>query len=418
MTTIGVSRFRPVTNEFTDFGLADGYPPTNLSANAVYGTTSYCRTKDGFLVFGTGEGIVLFHPDSIRTNPIPPSVIFTAIKVPGAQLPLRMSPLLGRPAAEYRPIELNDDQNSITFEFAALDYTTPAQNMYAHKLEGLEEDWVPTDHDRNVSYTNLSPGRYVFRVKASNNDGVWNEEGAFVRITILPPWWMTWWFRTLAAVSLIGVIVLVMQLRIRRAVAQERFRLRIASDLHDDIGSSLSSIALVSDNIQRSLDEAHPGQRQLQAVSTVAREVADRLKDDVWVIEPGDDSLESLLLRMKDASKQILGEFPYSFQSEIREARRKLNMEFRKNVLLIHKEALHNVLKHAEATQANISVQVRGDTLSLEIADDGRGFEPDSPRAGHGLVNMRRRAAALKGDLQIDSGPGRGARVKLTARIP
>jgi signal transduction histidine kinase len=229
---------------------------------------------------------------------------------------------------------------------------------------------------------------------------------------------MSWWFRALSALAMIGVIVSFMQFRIRNEVAQERLRLQIASDLHDDIGSSLSSIALVTDNIRKSLDETNPGRRQLHAVSAVAREAADRLKDDVWIVNPGTDTLGDLLLRMKDATKTILGQVPYSFHTEAFHGQRKLDMGFRKHFLLIYKEALHNVLKHAAAQHVEIAVHIAEDTLQLDIADNGKGFDPDSASGGNGLLNMRRRAAAVNGSLQIDSTPGCGTRVRLRARIP
>jgi len=418
MTAAGLSRFRPGENEFTDFGLADGYPPTVVSIGLMYGTSAYCRTKDGLMVFGTGEGIVVFHPDSIKMNPNPPGVLITDVRAAGLPVRLSMKDFSAGHVFEYQPIELHDYQNSIAFEFAALDYTAPSQNAYAYKLEGLENQWSPASNIRNTAYVNLSPGTYTFRVKASNNDGVWNEKGASVEIIVLPPWWMTWWCRSLLVLVGIGVIVVIMQLRIRRALAQERIRLQIASDLHDDIGSSLSSIALASESARDILGEGHPALRVLDSVASVSRQAADRLKDDVWIINPGADTLDNLLLRMKDATRTILGTLPHSFRSEIEETQIKLDMPFRRNVLLVHKEALHNVLKHAEATHVEIVVRQHDGTFTLMVVDDGNGFDPETARKGNGLSNMRRRAAAVNGDLQIVSGCGQGTRLVLTARIP
>jgi ligand-binding sensor domain-containing protein len=418
MTANGVSRFCPDTNEFTDFGVDDGYPPTVLSIALMYGTSAYCRTKDGLMVFGTGEGIVLFCPDSIQTNPNVPNVFITEIKAAGLPVPLRMDSISARRTFEYRPIQLHHYESSVAFEFAALDFTAPSRNAYSYTLEGLENQWSPASNSRSIAYVNLSPGIYTFRVKASNNDGVWNEKGASVQIIVLPPWWMTWWCRTLVVLISIGVIVLIMQLRIRRALAQERIRLQIASDLHDDIGSSLSSIAFASESAHQILGDNHPALPVLKSLGSVAREAADRLKDDVWIINPGAETLDNLLLRMKDATKTILGALPYSFRTEIDETQIKLDMPFRRNVLLVHKEALHNALKHAGATHVEIVVREHDGVFTLAVMDDGNGFDPGAERKGNGLSNMRRRAAAVKGDLQIVSGCGQGTRIVLTARIP
>jgi ligand-binding sensor domain-containing protein len=418
MTAAGLSRYSPATNEFRDFGFADGFPPSVIGPGLMYGTSAYCRTKDGLMAFGTGEGIVLFHPDSIQTNPNAPDVFITDVRASGIPVRLRMKGLSVSRVFEYQPIELHDYQNSIVFEFSALDFTAPSQNAYAYKLEGLENQWSPVSTMRNTAYVNLTPGTYTFRVKASNNDGVWNEKGASIEIIVLPPWWMTWWCRTLVVLVGIGVVLLIMQLRIRRALAQERIRLQIASDLHDDIGSSLSSIALASESARDMLAEGQPVLRVLDSVASVAREAADRLKDDVWVINPGADTLDNLLLRMKDATKSILGTLPHSFRSEIAETRIKLDMPFRRNVLLVHKETLNNVLKHAGATHVEIVVRASDGTFTIEVSDDGNGFDPETVRKGNGLSNMRRRAGALNGKLLIRSGDGGGTRVVLTARIP
>jgi signal transduction histidine kinase len=299
-----------------------------------------------------------------------------------------------------------------------MDYTAPAQNAFAHRLEGLEDTWSPMDASRKAEYVNLSPGSYVFRVKASNNDGVWNEQGAFVKITILPPWWMTWWFRTLVVLAVIGLIFLTMRLRIRRAVAQERIRWQIASDLHDDVGSSLSSIALVSENVRNALGENHPALPELDSVTNAARQAADRLKDDVWVIKPGSDSLDNLLLRMKDATRAVIGHIPYTFHLDASGDSRQVPLAFRRNVLLIYKEALHNVLKHSCASKVEISVAMTDGHFELDLADNGKGFNGEETPKGNGLINMRNRAEVLKGDLQIDSAGARGTRIHLSVRIP
>jgi signal transduction histidine kinase len=413
-----VSRFSPETKEFTDYGYANGYPPTNVAINAVYGSTSYCRTRDGYLVFGTGEGIVIFHPDSIHNNPNRPNVILTEIDVMGNSSRLLMNSMSSGQEFEYGPLELSHTQNNIAFEFAALDYTAPLQNEFSYMLEGLENDWSPAKSKRRAEYPGLSPGSYVFRVRASNNDGVWNEQGALVRITVLPPWWMTWWFRALIGMTAISLIVVTVRLRIRRAVAQERMRWQIASDLHDDIGSSLSSIALVSENIRDLLGSDHAAVHDLDSMTSAARQAAEKLRDDVWVIKPGSDSLENLTLKMKDVTQAIVGHLKHSFNADPDGVGWQVPLEFRRNVLLIHKEALHNILKHSQATTVEISVGLVDSSLTLDIRDNGRGFDVNKAPEGNGLLNMKRRAELLGGELLIESSCGHGTHLHLAAKIP
>lgn len=418
MTAKGVSLFDTQTKEFTDFGNAEGFPSVNLGVNTVNGTSSFCRTRDGFLVLGTGEGIVIFHPDSLHRNPNPPGVLITKIAVAGIPAPLRLTTLATGKVLEVSPIEVLYSQNNVTFEYAALEYTAPSLNAFAHKLEGLEDSWSPVSRNRRAEYVNLSPGSYVFRVKASNNDGVWNEKGAFVRITVLPPWWMTWWFRALAVLAGIGILVLTVRLRIRRVVAQERIRWQIAGDLHDDVGSSLSSIALVSENVRNALGDSHPAHRELNAVTLAARQAAERLKDDVWVIKPGADSLESLLLKMKDASREVIGPLALSFRADPNRDSRQVPLAFRRNVLFIYKEALHNIVKHSGASSVEVVVELADGFFDLDVRDDGKGFDGEVARKGNGLFNMRARAAALKGDIVIHSEIDRGTHIHLRVRIP
>ena len=367
-------------------------------------------TPEGVIYYGGTGGLTWFHPDSIHDDGFHAQVAITQFRV--FQEP-RLVPPEGAD-----PVTLDYWANTFTFEFAMLDHRNPGENQCSYMLEGADTRWVLPGPERTVTYANVPPGEYRFRVRGESADGVPTANEASVAIIVGRPYWQTWWFRVVAALAVVGVILSVMQFRMRHAVAQERLRLQIASDLHDDIGSSLSSIALVTDNIQKSLDETHPGRRQLRAVSVVAREAADRLKDDVWIVNPGTDTLDNLLLRMKDATKTILGQIPYSFHAEISHGQRKLDMGFRKHFLLIYKETLHNVLKHAAAQHVAIAVHMTENTLQLDIADDGRGFDPDSASGGNGLLNMRRRAAAVNGLLQIDSTPGCGTSLRLRVRIP
>ena len=147
-------------------------------------------------------------------------------------------------------IELSHDEDSFAFEFASLNYTNSAKNQYAYKLDGFDKDWVQSGTRRYASYTHLDPGTYVFTVKGSNNDGKWNEAGTSISVIIRPPYWQTWWFRSLVAAVIIGVLVLVHNYRVARLLEIERLRVRISTDLHDEIGSNLSAIALQSDLVR------------------------------------------------------------------------------------------------------------------------------------------------------------------------
>jgi hypothetical protein len=187
-TNKGLAHFDPETRICKSYTVSDG-----LQSN-VFGSTAFCRSASGEMFFGGVNGLNAFHPDSIRDNQhIPPVVItdfqlFNKSVLPGKDSPLKKTIL------ETKAINLSHEQNVVSFAFAALDFMNPAHNKYAYKMDGVDRDWVHTDASRRfVTYAQLDPGEYTFHVKASNNDGVWNEEGASIKVIITPPWWQTRW---------------------------------------------------------------------------------------------------------------------------------------------------------------------------------------------------------------------------------
>ncbi|MBW4891797.1 GHKL domain-containing protein [Mucilaginibacter sp. HMF5004] len=198
-TNKGITRFNPENQSFKKFNIYDGLQGLEYEPNA------YMQTRDGEMFFGGTQGLNTFYPEKIKNNRFIPPVyitnleIFNKTAIPGNE----GSPLTNDISVTKR-ISLSHAQSSISFDFAALNYVTSENNQYAYKLEGFDKDWVPADNTRKASYTNLDPGTYTFRVKASNNDGVWNEEGASVTIDVKPPFWLTWWFIGLTILLVIG----------------------------------------------------------------------------------------------------------------------------------------------------------------------------------------------------------------------
>ena len=318
--------------------------------------------------------------------------------------------------AEIKTIRLNYDQDFFSFAFAALDFTNPLKNQYVYKLEGLDRDWVQAGNKHEANYTHVPPGNYVFRVKGANADGVWNEAGAAVKIVIHPPYWATWWFRALMALAVIGFLALLYNYRVSKLLEIERTRLRIARDLHDDVGSSLSSIALTAELLQRESVTDSLADRRLARVHETAQKLSRNLKEIVWAIDPQRDKFDDLLLHMKEAAEELLGQkgIAYTLDVPQDELPQALKMEFRRNLFLIYKEMLHNVVKHAEATQVEIALTRMNGALQLQVADNGKGFNAEAGGNGNGLKSIRARAGELHGKLEIDSQPKRGTRVMLT----
>ncbi|HEX9116820.1 MAG TPA: triple tyrosine motif-containing protein, partial [Anaerolineae bacterium] len=212
----GVSSFDPQTGRFRNFDLSDGL----AGRDAVVG--AYARGPGGRMYFGTLTGVTAFRPDDVKLNTSVPPIVLSAFR--RFDRPVSFD----RPLSRIDALALSYGDNFFAFEFAALDYTDPAKNRYAYQLVGFDQDWIQSGTRRYASYTNLAPGTYTFRVKAANNDGVWNEAGPAVRVLIAPPVWQTWWFRTLAAAIILGAVAAV--IRTREAyvatlrASEERFR--------------------------------------------------------------------------------------------------------------------------------------------------------------------------------------------------
>lgn len=212
----GLSRFDPWTGVFRNYGVRDGLTSKAISLAACY------QSKKGQMFFGTANGVNAFYPAAVKDNDYIPPVVLTAFKV------FDQAVALASALPETKEVTLSYQDNFISFEFAALDYTDPARNQYAYQLEGFDRSWAYCGSRRFVSYTNLPPGTYTFRVKGSNNDGVWNEAGQALRITITPPFWATWWFRVTVGAVVLGILYVVVRLRLRTIAvlrqSEERFR--------------------------------------------------------------------------------------------------------------------------------------------------------------------------------------------------
>ncbi len=379
--------------------------PSNVFSGAAF------TTQDGELLLGLYEGFLAFHPENVRDNPVPPPIALTALSIFDTlyQTP---APLWSIPL-----IDLDYDQDFFSFRFAALDYADPQRNSFAYKLEGIDEEWRRPGTRNFAGYTKVDPGEYTFRVKAANSDGVWNESGVSIGLRIAPPYWRTWWFRALIALTLLALLTGAYRYRVAKLLEMERMRVRIASDLHDDIGSSLSGIALLTDSLKSRRELEEKDRQHLADVTRTARHTADALRDIVWLVNPEHDTVDDLFLRMKDAAGMILSGLEYSITTSGESLAHRMSLEFRHNLILIYKEILNNIAKHAHARHVKIAIRQEGDTFSLQVADDGAGFDPATVRRGNGLGNLRDRAVQLGGVLTLDSTPGHGTVISLSARV-
>jgi signal transduction histidine kinase/ligand-binding sensor domain-containing protein len=389
-----------------------------------------CRTSDGRIWFPTGKGLAVVDPRSVQANKVKPPVWIESVELENKPAQIE------RTDNFYRTLTVPPGKQQVQFRFTALSFTSPERVKFKYKLEGLEKDWMDAAA-REVNYSYLQPGPYRFRVIACNGDGIWNEEGASLDITVLPYFWQTWWFRVLAysmAILFVGGSVLFatrrrLQLKLERLERQralERERARIAKDIHDDIGATLTQITMLSQTASKALQHPQQAAQHLKQIFGAARSSTRALDEIVWAVNPKHDSLDSMATYFVRFAQDFLEpagircrlDMPLELPTWA------LTAEVRHNLFLAYKEALNNVVKHASATEVRISLVLGSSSFSLCVADNGKGFrvgerseEPDRLSGGNGLDNMKRRLEEIGGSCEIESSAEQGTKVKFEVRV-
>ena len=401
------------TVPFITYGKFDGLPSAECSEGCQPGCW---RDQAGRLWFTTAKGAVWTRAGDVPFNPLPPPVHIEEVWVDGQHIKEAVWRAVGStaPGSGVRhELRVGAGRHYFEFHFTALSFMAPDKVRFRWQLEGIEPEWVEGRDKRAVSYNFIPPGSYRFHVQGCNNDGVWNEAGDMLALTVLPYSWQTWWFRLAAAGALLLLLAVGYSVRVSRLRALERMRLRIARDLHDEVGANLGSISLLAQ-----IMEKKPTAADATQVRGIAAQTVDTLRDIVWFIEPKHDRISDLVTRLNETARTMLQGVPCRFETSGELGAQSLPLEFRRNIVPIFKEALHNVVKHAQATAVQIRVSRSRHLLELSVADDGRGFSEGGGFPGNGLKNMRRRASEMSGRLEITSQPGKGCTVRLSAPIP
>jgi signal transduction histidine kinase len=261
----------------------------------------------------------------------------------------------------------------------------------------------------------LNPGKYIFRVRATNNDGVWSPQEASLVIIITPPFWQTWWFRTIIALAAIALVYGIYRYRLQQVLRFQNIRNRIASDLHDDIGSTLNSISVYSEVARNDPDKRN---YSLNMIGESSRKVIDAMSDIVWTINPDNDSFEKIILRMRSFAYNLFRakNIEFNFRADESLNHLKLSLEKRRNFYLIFKETINNLIKYSKAKRVQISLVHNSHSVILLIRDDGIGFNASQNFNGNGLANIRKRAKEMNAQIDIESGEGFGTSVQLTLK--
>ena len=401
-TSRGLDRLDPESGRVRHFTTVDGLPSN-------YAT--YClRDARGFIWVGTINGLARIDPRAERTAAAPPPVYITRVQFAGEDVPVRIGA-----RAEGEELRLPWSRNQLHIEYAGVSPGRDRGFRYQYRLDGLSPDWSAATDQRAITFAQLPAGRFRFEVRAIDWDGATSQPTSALSVRILPPIWRRWWFVMLGLAVVMRSAVSVHRFRLRHVLATERVRRQVATDLHDDLGSGLSQIAILSEVAKRQEAASH-----LETIAGLARSMRASIDDIVWAVDPRADRLTDLAQRIRQVAANALGTDGMSVDvlmpSERDLQRVNLGPDKRRHVLLVAKEAITNIARHANASSVKISLEIERRYLHLAVRDDGRGFVSDASYEGQGLRSLERRAAELNAQLRIESAPGRGTLVAL--RVP
>ena len=442
-TSSGISFFNTLTEKFANYSAADGLKRSTFNSNSVI------KTAEGILIFGCASGLNYFDPKRITQSSYSSPVVITDFQIHNQPENHNNNSELIAGIYNSKSVELLYNQNDFSFQFASLDYNAPDRNEYAYFMEGFDRDWNYSGKRRFVTYTNLDPGEYVFQVKATNSDGMWSNDIAKIFIVIKPPFWKTWWAYTVYVIAFFGLLYFIRKTEIRRRKRKEEERLRrereearlreaelkainieqekelekqkirnrIAQDLHDEIGSNLSSISLMSELIQNDEKINKEASEKIKRIHSVAKGSTQAIRDIVWLTNPSSDSLKDLIVKMKEVADNSSGKFNLNFDYPQEIPDINLLPETKRNIFFIYKEVMNNIIKHSGAKNVNIRFKIEDYNMLLSIKDDGKGFNINDSFNGNGIKNIKSRAKEINAELKFESSPGNGTILELFSSI-
>lgn len=390
----GLVRYDPIGHSFRRYLPVDGLFGAEFNTGAFYGA------DDGRIWAGGAGGLVVFHPDSVRSVPFEPQVQFTQILLndqPGAG---------GLPAETTPALDLPYSQNTLSMEFVALEFSDPAANQFQYRLVGYDDAWVQSGTRGFARYANLPPGDYTFEVLAANSDGLWSKVPKTLKIRIQTPFYKTWWFILLCVLAFASIVYGWLWYRMQQALKIERMRVQISSDLHDDVGTLLAGLAMQSEALELTASEKDKG--KLRRISEISRHAMGHMRDTVWAIDARKDKMENLLDRMREHAEETLSprDFLFDIQTDNISLKQNLSTHIRQNLYLIFKEAITNAAKHSNGDRVTASLKKTDAGFEMCIRDNGKTVEKAYKTTGLGTSNMAMRAKKIGATLEISREDG------------
>ena len=314
------------------------------------------------------------------------------------------------------PLVLDYEDNDLRFTYSGLSYHQPERIEYRTKLEGFDGDWLPWSDEVQKDYTNIPEGRYRFLVESRNVYGVTSAAVPY-HLEILPPWYRTWWAYLIYFVTGSLVIYAGYRIRLHQVTRVHRIRNNIASDLHDEISATLSSISFFARAIENDKISGDKS-RFVSLISQSAGDAKEKITDIVWAINPEHDDWRSFASKCRRFASDCFESHNIDYDLDVDDnIPGRMDMQVRKNLWLIFKEMLTNAVRHSGARYINVVMTHSGSRLRLVVADNGKGFDSANKTSGNGLTNIRQRTEQIGGRLKLDTRPGNGTRWELTLRL-
>lgn len=404
------------------YGKTDGLPTLECSSGSQ---PAAIRAHDGKLWFPTTKGLVSVNPAELKLNLQPPLVKIESVLVDGAKKTNQLD------LAWPESIVIPPGHNQLEIDYTALNFSAPDALRFKYRLEGRETAWTADAGGARVAnYSELPPGNYRFHVIAANEDGVPSETGGIVKITVQPQFWQTRWFLFAVIAGFLGIVIAIVRYfstqklqrelqSLKQQEALEKERARIARDLHDQLGANLTQVTLLGEMAEADKNSPAEIESHAQQISQTARETTRSLDEIVWAVNPSNDTLDGLVNYACKYAQEYLALAGLRYRADVPSQLPAIQIppEVRHNVFLAFKEAVNNVVKHAQASETWIRLRLQPENFILEIEDNGRGIANQAaPQNRNGLRNMKKRMEDIHGEFSIGSGANGGTIVRL--KIP
>jgi len=411
-TTNGINKYNPISNKFILYNKSDGLPVDQYSHDASVNIAPIFLAKNGMIYTCSDSYLVSFEPRALETNPNFPKLIFPSYSFSGNSYTI---------TSADKELHFTHKDKNITFEFFGINFIDASKTQFAYILEGYDEDWIDCGSIPSATYTDLPIGKHLLKIKTTNKSDKWNDQEASIMIHVSGPFWDKGKLIALSLIICALIFFVIYKIRLYQYNKIQSIRQKISRDLHDNIGSTLSSIS-ISSLVAEKMD---PGLKPelvpvIQSIGQSARTAIDNMNDIVWAISPANETFQDIMDRLQIFATSILAGRNISLQMDIPESLQhvKLDMQQRKNVYLLLREAINNVAKYSKAQNCKIAGKLNHNLISVQVVDDGIGMEEGKQSlGGNGLVNMRQRAEELNGQFQIHSQGLKGTQIDLQFNV-